>query len=302
MEHYGPSLATVQSALSNTVSGKGQGTVGETFNAKVTMGRAMNLMDPKSGFINAPSPSTGRRTNARFGPPDASFAESPRSVSERVTWEELKAQEDQILSTLGAGFKGFYGGFEELSAIFQEPYRARMEELRKREEKGRDAEERRVKEEREVREMEGKVQEVRGDSVTRGDGTSTLPQVRVSPQPTTSTSTSTTTLPSGQSQGPTVTTPSSPSTPKALQETKQTRLARLILSSNLPPPTSSSSDHTPNPARIPRSLIGLEEKQARAAERSRRARMRKMEDEKRREEAGGALGVIGGWFGKKFGG
>lgn len=312
MTHYGPSLQSVQSALSSSSSSASSFRIRKRKDASATAEDVVSSTFTATVALGTP---LKQRIRPRIKHRERAPAKHDKDQAGR--W----AREDEaIRNVLGGGFKGFYGGFEELSRSVE------LEQQRRRE-AGLDVEEK--QEEVQAEEIE-EVDPV-DEGVSEGDllldkallgrvripeegpasvassaasaFSSSTPTSSTTPSPiqtvTPSTLTSTST-PTSTSQ----TSAREPPAPKQPTESKQDRLARLIRerqsnpnNSNLPPLNLNS--------RSARALIRgkedvyqsfLEQKTEKSKQKS--LRMKEASDRKKQEEtARGALGAIKHWFG-----
>jgi hypothetical protein len=285
--HYGPSLNTIQSVLSSSSS---------STTSRSRAKKSSNIDDVVSATFTA-SVSLGqplsRKTfsqSSRMPKPKARTGASESNLS--IRWAR---EDDAIRRVLGNGFKGFHGGFEGLSKPYERAERKRQEQ-----EMLRAAED----EQAEREEAEKRAAEL--ESSSQRDTSSEEPPVASTSSPTTITSPNSTTSPLASSAPePTISTSedvqaasirvAQPSQPP--KETKQARLARLILERQNDPDFKKDS-------RSVQAALGNQEDaylafQEKKEERARRIAMRKQEalDKKRREEAKTAMDQIKNWFG-----
>jgi len=206
------------------------------------------------------------------------------------------AKEDEaIRRVLGNGFKGFHGGFEGLSKPYeraerkrqeQEMLRAAEDEQAEREEAEKRASKLESFSQRDAAAEEIPVASSSSPSDTTSPESTRTPSASSAPEPTVSTSEG--------AEAPSVRAPKAAQPPK---ESKQARLARLILERQNDPDFKKDS-------RSVQAALGNQEDaylafQEKKEERARRIAMRKQEalDKKRREEAKTAMDQIKVWFG-----
>lgn len=309
MTHYGPSLRSVQSALSSSSSSTSSFGIRKRKDASATAEDVVSSTFTATVALGTP---LKQRIRPRMKHRERAPAKHDKDQAGR--W----AREDEaIRNVLGGGFKGFYGGFEELSRSVE------LEQQRRRE-AGLDVEE---KQEEVQAEGVGEVDPV-DEGVSEGDllldkallgkvripegsapvassaasaPSSSTPTSSPTPSPIRTDAPSTSTSPSTSTTRPS---PREPPAPKQPTESKQDRLARLIRerqsnpnNPNLPPLNLNS--------RSARALIRgkedvyqsfLEQKNEKSKQKS--LRMKEASDRKKQEEtARGALGAIKHWFG-----
>jgi hypothetical protein len=305
LTHYGPSLRSVQSALSSSSSSASSFGIRRRKDASATAEDVVSSTFTATVALGTP---LKQRIRPRLKHRERAPAKHDKDQAGR--W----AQEDEaIRNVLGGGFKGFYGGFEELSRSVE------LEQQRRRE-AGLDVEEK--QEEVQAEEIE-KVNPV-DEGVSEGDllldkallgkvripeegsapvtssaasaSSSSTPTSSPTPSPTRTDKPSTSTSPS------TSTTRSSPCEPPAPKQPTESK--RLIRERQFNPNNSSLPPLNLN-SRSARALIRgkedvyqsfLEQKSEKSKQKS--LRMKEASDRKKQEEtARGALGAIKHWFG-----
>jgi hypothetical protein len=310
LTHYGPSLRSVQSALSSSSSSASSFGIRRRKDASATAEDVVSSTFTATVALGTP---LKQRIRPRLKHRERAPAKHDKDQAGR--W----AQEDEaIRNVLGGGFKGFYGGFEELSRSVE------LEQQRRRE-AGLDVEEK--QEEVQAEEIE-KVNPV-DEGVSEGDllldkallgkvripeegsapvtssaasaSSSSTPTSSPTPSPTRTATPSTLTSPSTSTTRPS---PREPPAPKQPTESKQDRLARLIRERQSNPNNSELPPLNLN-SRSARALIRgkedvyqsfLEQKAEKSKQKS--LRMKEASDRKKQEEtARGALGAIKHWFG-----
>ena len=295
--HYGPSLQSVISALSSSSSSASvssfsrkkknisvEDVVSSTFTASIALGLPLkSRMQPRYPVKNKRS--TARHDKNQVG-----------------RWRD---EDEAIRKVLRSGFKGFYGGFEELSKVVQSTREAEPEvgEEQVDPEEADEQVEEPVEEDVSERDLvldkalQGKIRipvEEETTTATAGSNGST-PLASTSTTPLTSTTTPSTTTSTSPSS------PAQPVRPQPPKESKQVRLARLIRERQNDP----SAPPLNLESRTARALIrGREDAyqsfREQKEEKSRAKSLRNKEAAQRRrreEEAKGALDSIKNWFG-----
>ncbi|KAH8081414.1 hypothetical protein HD553DRAFT_351531 [Filobasidium floriforme] len=309
MTHYGPSLRSVQSALSASSSSASSFGIRKRKDASATAEDVVSSTFTATVALGTP---LKQRLRPRMKHRERAPAKHDKDQAGR--W----AREDEaIRNVLGGGFKGFYGGFEELSRSVELEQQRRREAGLDMEEKQEEVQAEEVEEVDSVDEgvsegdllldkaLLGKVRIPEGSASAASSAatapSSSTPTSSTTPSPTRTATPSTSTSSSTQTSRPS---PREPPAPKQPTESKQDRLARLIRERQSNPNNSDLPPLNLN-SRSARALIRgkedvyqsfLEQKAEKSKQKS--LRMKEASDRKKQEEtARGALGAIKHWFG-----